>query len=85
MQVVLHSLQSDLAFLELCVHVLLQVLGLLLDVCMDFLFGPCQGLRGCDRDFVLENVLSKCEINERHAVRLDLFVERLLGFLWHSR
>jgi len=66
--------------LELLVHILLQILGLTLDVSSDLVLSLPESIFSDFADLFLKEVFSQCEIYQVHSMRLQLLVEGLFRF-----
>lgn len=77
MEIMLHAVDGHRGLLELLVHVLPQVFGLLLHFLCNFILGFHQGVFSCILNLLFEQVLGQCEVYEIHPVWLDLLLQVL--------
>ena len=82
---VLHPGHGDLRPFELLIHILFQILSLLPNFRIDFLFSLLNGILRCLSNFFLKKVLGQREIYKLHAVRLYLLVEWYFGRVFINR
>ena len=67
----MHTVDCNTGFHKLISHEFFEILGFLLEVGLHAGFGLGEGFFGCHVDLVINQVFSKCKVDDVHPMGLD--------------